>query len=55
LKSNVLKTVDIFKYKQLKQQNLACCSGGQHSFMSFSKIFQLCTHARITKCGSHET
>jgi len=29
-------------------------SGGRHSFMSFSKIFQLCTHARITKCGSHE-
>jgi len=24
------------------------------SFMSFSKIFQFCTHARITKCGSHE-
>jgi len=23
-------------------------SGGLHSFMSFSKIFQLCTHARIT-------
>jgi len=29
-------------------------SGGLHTFMSFSKIFQLCTHARITKCGSRE-
>jgi len=29
-------------------------SGGIHYFMSFSKIFQLCTHARITKCGSRE-
>jgi len=29
-------------------------SGGLHTFMTFSKIFQLCTHARITKCGSHE-
>jgi len=28
--------------------------GRLHSFMSFSKIFQLCTHARITKRGSHE-
>jgi len=23
-------------------------SGGFHSFISFSKIFQLCAHARIT-------
>ena len=30
-------------------------SGGRHSFMSFSKIFQFCTHARITKCRSRET
>ena len=29
-------------------------SGGLHTFMSFSKIFQLFTHARITKCGSPE-
>jgi len=29
-------------------------SSGLHSFMSFSKIFQFCTHARITKCGSSE-
>jgi len=29
-------------------------SGGLHTFMSFSKIFQLFTHARITKCGSRE-
>ena len=27
-------------------------SGRLHSFMSFSKLFQLCTHARITKRGS---
>jgi len=29
-------------------------SGGRHSFMNFSKIFQFCTDARITKCGSRE-
>jgi len=29
-------------------------SGGLHALMSFSKIFQLCTHARITKRGSRE-
>jgi len=29
-------------------------SGGLHTFISFSKIFQLCTHARITKCRSRE-
>jgi len=29
-------------------------SGGRHTFISLSKIFQLCTHARITKCGSRE-
>ena len=29
-------------------------SSGLHTFMSFSKIFQLCTHARITKCGSRD-
>jgi len=29
-------------------------SSGLHSFMSFSEIFQLCTHARITKCGWRE-
>jgi len=29
-------------------------SGGRHTFMSFSKIFRLCNHARITKCGSRE-
>ena len=29
-------------------------SGGLHTFMSLSNIFQLCTHARITTCGSHE-
>ena len=29
-------------------------SGGRHSFMSFSKIFQFCTHAGITKCESCE-
>ena len=29
-------------------------SGGLHTFMRFSKIFQLCTHARFTKCGSRE-
>jgi len=29
-------------------------SGGLHNFMSILKIFQLCTHARITKCGSRE-
>jgi len=29
-------------------------SGRLHSFMSFSKIFQFCTHARVTKCGSCE-
>jgi len=29
-------------------------SDGLHSFMSFSKTFQLCTHARITKSGSRE-
>ena len=29
-------------------------SGGLHTFMSFSKKFQLCTHARITKCGSRK-
>jgi len=23
-------------------------SGGRHSFTSFSKIFQFCTHSRIT-------
>ena len=28
--------------------------GGLHTFLSFSKIFQLCTHARITKCGLRE-
>jgi len=27
---------------------------GINSFMSFSKILQLCTHARITKCASCE-
>jgi len=26
----------------------------KHTFMSFSKIFQIYTHARITKCGSRE-
>jgi len=30
-------------------------SGGLHNFMSFSKIFQLCSHVRITKCGSRKT
>jgi len=30
---------DIFSWKKL---------GGLHTFMNFSKIFQLCTHARIT-------
>jgi len=30
------------------------CSGGLHSFMNSSEIFQFCTYARITKCGSHE-
>jgi len=29
-------------------------SGGLHIFMSSSEIFQFCTYARITKCGSHE-
>jgi len=29
-------------------------SGGLHTFMSLSKLFQLYTHAGITKCGSHE-
>jgi len=29
-------------------------SGGFHSFKSSSEIFQFCTHARITKCRSHE-
>jgi len=29
-------------------------SGTIHIFISFSNIFQLCTHARITKYGSHE-
>jgi len=29
-------------------------SGGLHTFMSISWTFQLCTHARITKCGSCE-
>ena len=29
-------------------------SGGLHTFMSFTNIFQLCTHARITKCRSCE-
>jgi len=29
-------------------------SGGLHSFMSSSEIFQFCTCARITKCRSHE-
>ena len=29
-------------------------SGGLHSLMRFSKIFQLCTQVRITKCGSRE-
>jgi len=29
-------------------------SDGLHTFASLSKRFQLCTHARITKCGSHE-
>ena len=29
-------------------------SSGLHTFMTFSKIFQLCTHARITYCGSRE-
>jgi len=28
--------------------------GGLPSFMSYSKLFQLCTHARITKYGSRE-
>jgi len=28
--------------------------GRIHSFISFSKLFQLCTHARITKYGSRE-
>jgi len=30
-------------------------SGGLHTFMTFTKIFQLCTHAGITKCGSDES
>jgi len=29
-------------------------SGGLHSFTCFSRMFQLCTHARIAKCGSSE-
>jgi len=29
-------------------------SGGLHSFTCFSWMFQLCIHARITKCGSSE-
>ena len=29
-------------------------SGGLHSFMSCSKVFQLCTHASSTKCGSRQ-
>jgi len=29
-------------------------SGGLHSFMSSSEIFQFCTHARITEYGSIE-
>jgi len=29
-------------------------SGRLQSFIIFSKVFQLCTHARITKCASHE-
>jgi len=29
-------------------------SGGLHSFMSSSEIFQFCAYARITKCRSHE-
>jgi len=29
-------------------------SDAHRNFMSFWKMFQLCTHARITKCGSHE-
>jgi len=29
-------------------------SGWLQSFMGISEMFQLCTHARITKYGSHE-
>ena len=29
-------------------------SGGLHSCMSFSEIFQFCAYARITKCRPHE-
>jgi len=29
-------------------------SGVDHSFMSFSKLFQFCNYARSTKCGSRE-
>ena len=28
--------------------------GGLPSFMSFSKLFQFCTHVRFKKCGSRE-